>query len=50
MAGVIFFKVNSKKINPGEKYLWDDRVKVFWQKKDWVGSFVMRDYARRFLE
>ena len=41
-----FCKGTCKQINRGEKELWDDRVKVFWQKKVWFDSVVMRDLVR----
>ena len=44
-----FCKGTSKQINRGEKELWDDRVKDFWQKKTWIDSVVMIDLARHFL-
>ena len=38
------------RISAGEKALWDDDVKVFWQKKAWVDKHVMKDLAIRFVD
>ena len=38
------------RINQGEKELWNDNVKMYWQKKAWVDNVVMRQLARRFVE
>ena len=47
---LFFCKGTSKRIDRGEKELWDDRVKDFWQKKTWIDSVVMIDLSRHFFE
>ena len=39
-----------KRIHEGERVLWDESVRVFWQGKAWVDKYVMRDLAVRFVE
>ena len=34
----------------GERELWHEDVRVFWQEKAWVDKYVMRDLAVRFVD
>ena len=43
-------KGTGKRIKQAEKDLWDDDVKMYWQKNVWVDTDVMLEIARRFVE
>ena len=39
-----------RRISMGERELWHEDVRVFWQKKAWVDKYVIRDLAVRFVD